>query len=417
MYSILVVGPKNFFPRSILDEGIGEACLVQEFAHLEDLFPMVLGEDPLVAVIDGNALDETDIGMITILRKTFPPMRILVTSTANRREILAKTIVAGADAYLLEPYFMDEAAQLIRRAFDGARREVKHTVQMRMEALSLFIQGLAPEINNRLTPVLGSLQLLLGKNGDKLNVEERRENYECIYRESLRIARILDELENFARPRKPKKNQVSLRETIDRALAEANEESANEVPIENDFQATRDRILIDPSRIIQALKAVILFLKENADEDEGRITVSTFTLDPDTFASGLGDAEIPNLEAVARSSPAIPDGREGEESDGTRISGYAADAGRLHITVQGHHTVILGEEAQHAFIPLYLRRVVRFGHELGLASAYGLVRAHGGELKIKSTAIGTKIHVSIPLESLPRSTRKKTDKARKSEES
>jgi nitrogen-specific signal transduction histidine kinase len=129
----------------------------------------------------------------------------------------------------------------------------------------------------------------------------------------------------------------------------------NEVPIENDFHGDIDTILIDRGHIQSALVAVLRFLKENADEEEGRVVLSTHTPHPHS----------------------------------------------LNITIQGFETVSLGEDIHHAFIPLYTRKIARFGQELGLASAYGLLQSHGGSIKVEATHKGSKFHISLPLEEGP----------------
>jgi len=364
MYSIILAGAKNFFPKSILDEAIDAPFQVFEFNTLAEVFPSMLSEEPLITLIDGKSISENDLGIISVLRRTFPYIRILLIFPLSARDLAAKAILSGADSYILEPFFINEAVQFIRHAYDGALKEARQTVKMRMESLSLFIQGLAPEMNNRLTPVLGSLQLLMSKNDSDLDDLEKQENYECIYRESLRMARILDELENFARPRKPKKNTVSLKKTVQLSITDAEKESRNEVPIKCEINTDIDRVLIDQRQISHAISAVIRFLKENADEAKGHVEISVYT---------------PEKEYIL-------------------------------LTIEGVNTVRIGEEANNAFIPLYLRRIVRFGHELGLSSSYGLINANGGSIKIKTTQSGSKFNIQIPLKEI-QNDKKKQDTA------
>lgn len=335
-----------------MEQSIDDPCRILEYGTFPELFPDILSEEPLVVLVDCNSISEKDLGAITILKRTFPHLRILLSFPPELRALAAKSITCGADAYILEPFFIDEVTHLIRQSYEGARNEIRQSLEMRMNALSLFIQGLAPEINNRLTPILGSLQLLMGKDGAKLGEEERKENYQCIYREAQRIAKTLNEIENFAKPRKPKKNTIALKSIVDQSISEAIKVSSTEVPIENDFHASMEKVLVDGRQVVSALSSVLSFLMENAESEEGRIVLST----------------------------------------------HMPDASRILFTIQGYGTISLGEEANQAFIPLYLRKIVRFGHELGLASAYGLVRAHGGTIRIQSTRDGTRFHLSIPLE-------------------
>jgi signal transduction histidine kinase len=247
---------------------------------------------------------------------------------------------------------MEELEQFVLQAFRNAENEIDHSITLRMDALAQFIQGLSAEVNNKLTPILASLQMLLSDDEDLMDEEERRESYAGMREEALKIQRTVDELENFAKPRKPKKNACSLKTTIDRAIAEAMIDSRNKVPVEHRYAGVGKKAIIDQEQMVRALAAVIRILKENADEKEGKVL-------------------------VASSMP-------GDE--------------RIEMMVEGINTVALGEEAQQAFIPLYLRNVVRFGHEIGLAAAYGLIKAHGGSVTIETLPQGTRFLVTIPQE-------------------
>jgi len=69
----------------------------------------------------------------------------------------------------------------------------------------------------------------------------------------------------------------------------------------------------------------------------------------------------------------------------------------LDIIIEGHATISLDDSvATRAFIPLYLRNIVLFGHEIGLASAYGLIRGHQGDIRMEPTRRGTRFLISLP---------------------
>jgi signal transduction histidine kinase len=354
MHSFILIGEERSFLKSFLEEVLEGSCRIVCCNHLADLFPGVLTEEPVAALIDGRSVPDSELGVIGVLKNTFPHIRVLFCFPENARDLAAKTIASGADAYIMEPYYPEELRRFIRNARDDAEREMGHTLEMRMKALARFIEGLAPEINNRLTPILGTLQILMAKDRAEMDSEEMRESFRVMYEESLRIARTVSELENFAKPRRPKKNTVSLASTVKKAIQTAEEESGNAVPIENRYEATLTKVLIDGKQITTALAAVILFLKENADEDKGKVILVTETPSEST----------------------------------------------IRFTVEGQETVKLGEEVVNAFIPLYLRNIVRFGLEIGLASAYGLVQSHNGTIGIETLAQGTRFVLTIPLEKI-----------------
>ncbi|MFH2002625.1 MAG: histidine kinase dimerization/phospho-acceptor domain-containing protein, partial [Planctomycetota bacterium] len=291
--------------------------------------PTFFRSSPLLLIIDGKGVSENELGVISVLKRTFPHLKTLLFFPGLKKHLAARSIILGADAYLTEPYYTDEIKHFIQSAFKSAKNEVTHSLELRMETLSDFIQGLAPEINNRLTPIIGFLQILMGSNSKDLTDTERLEAYNRIYSEALRIAGVVDELENFAKPRKPRKSELSFKTLMQKTLSKAALESEKNIPIETEFRVDPDEVFLDSRQITTALSAVLEFLRENADEKEGKISIIA-----------------------------------------TRSESHSLD-----IIIEGYETVSLDESVvTSAFIPLYLRNIVHFGHEIGLASAYGLIR-------------------------------------------
>ncbi|MBU0755647.1 MAG: hypothetical protein KJ645_10945 [Planctomycetes bacterium] len=352
MHSIILIGKKRSLLKSFIFERIGKQCRILEYPSLLDLYPHILTEQPLVLLFDGAEVSENELGVIEVLRRTFPPLKTLGLFPEDRRSLAAKAIVHGMDAYLLEPFYMEELERFFFNAYQNAKREIDHSVEIRMKSLALFIQGLAPEINNRLTPILASLQMLLDQKTDFMDDQEREEHFRRMQKEAVRIGRTVAELEDFAKPRRPKKNRVSLNAVVEMAITDACKNSRNQVSVEYREPIPRDQVLIDPDQISSALASMIRILKENADEETGRIT----------FTASVTKAE------------------------------------GIRIIIEGKNTLSLGEEIHHAFIPLYLRNIVRFGHEIGLASAYGLIHAHGGTLNIETLSLGSRFLIILPQE-------------------
>jgi nitrogen-specific signal transduction histidine kinase len=169
-------------------------------------------------------------------------------------------------------------------------------------------------------------------------------------REVHRIGGAVNELEHFAKPRRPKKNKVSINSVVEKAIQAACTDSRNECPVTYQALGARDEAVLDPEQIALALAAVIRILKENADDEDGSV--------------------------------------------GVVISHFEEE--RFVITIEGRNTLSLGEEVHNAFVPLYLRNIVRFGHEIGVAAAYGIVGAHKGTIRIETIPQGTRFLISLP---------------------
>lgn len=350
MHSFVLIGEKSSFLKSFIEDRLGDHCRVLFYPSMLDLYPDILSEQPLVLFFQGAGVSENELGVIGVLKRTFPHLKVLSTFPEDRRAMAARAIAQGADAYLLEPLYLEELEQFLLQAFRNARNEIDHAVSLRMEALAVFIQGLAPEINNRITPIRAALHMLRDDKTEFADEKELEELYKRMEREVYRIGGTVNELEHFAKPRRPKKNKVSLNNVVEKAIQAACTDSRNECPVTYQALTAQDEAVLDPEQIAHALAAVIRILKENADDEDGSVGVGISQLEEDRFV----------------------------------------------ITIEGRNTLSLGEEVHNAFVPLYLRNIVRFGHEIGVAAAYGIVGAHKGTIRIETIPHGTRFLISLP---------------------
>jgi DNA-binding NarL/FixJ family response regulator len=70
---------------------------------------------PDVALIDVDMPGLSGIGVIRILRKALPEMKIIVLSTYENKEYVEQAMDAGADGYLLKSVGVEELVNIIRR--------------------------------------------------------------------------------------------------------------------------------------------------------------------------------------------------------------------------------------------------------------------------------------------------------------
>jgi PAS domain S-box-containing protein len=108
-------------------------------------------------------------------------------------------------------------------SYGGVARDVSEEVQLqeqliqsaKLSAIGQMISGVAHELNNPLTTVMGYTQLLLAGKLD----EDVKADLQKVYDDALRAQRIVQDLLIFARQKKPERAPTDVNEAIERTLA------------------------------------------------------------------------------------------------------------------------------------------------------------------------------------------------------
>ena len=225
----------------------------------------------------------------------------------------------------------------------------------KMAALGQLVSGIAHELNNPLTSIMGYAQLLLSRRAGP----ERGADARKIYQEAERAGRIVKNLLLFARETKPERRAVDLNEIVERTLALR----SYELKVEN-------------------------------------ITVE-LELDPD-LPTTLGDAtqlQQVVLNLIVNAEQAIQQGRgQGRIRVRTqRLSGQ-----RLGLEVADDGPGIPPEIASRIFDPFFTTKPVDMGTGLGLSIVYGIVQEQGGEVSVQSQpGHGATFLVEFPVVPVP----------------
>lgn len=142
---------------------------------------------------------------------------------------------------------------------DSKRMEQQLIQSERLAAMGQMIAGVAHELNNPLTAVLGVTELLRDSSAD----DSARRQLEIAHRQARRAAQIVQSLLTFSRPPQPRKICLNLSELIERSL-QLHEHSLRSNRITVDFSAPPDIPLIlgDTSQLTQ----VFLNLIANAEQ-------------------------------------------------------------------------------------------------------------------------------------------------------
>ncbi len=233
------------------------------------------------------------------------------------------------------------------------REQVLHT--QRLDSIGRLAGGLAHDLNNILTAVLGYTELSQRAGSDELraNLDEIRFGAE-------RAAALTRQLLTFARRQKAAVQPVDLNATLLNVNRLLQRLLVGDVQLVSEPGADTPTVLADPNQIEQ----VIVNLAVNARDampDGGRLTIATARVELD---APRGD---------------VPAGV------------YAA------LTVTDTGVGMTGEVRSHAFEPFFTTKELGKGTGLGLATSFGIVRESGGHIEIESApGRGTTVRVWLP---------------------
>lgn len=232
-------------------------------------------------------------------------------------------------------------AVYILRDVTEARRLRRQLVQSeKMVAVGELVSGVAHEINNPLTGVLGYAQLLASRDIDK----QARKDAECIQQEAERATRIVRQLLSFARKHEPERAMTDVNAVVRELLdLKAYDLKVNNVRVEADLDGSLPATLTDRHQLQQVFLNMITNAEQAmlVNEKSGLLKVKT----------GRTDGHIQVVFA--------DDGHGIPEAIRNRI-----------------------------FDPFFTTKEVGKGTGLGLSVCYGVVEDHGGRILVDDTPGG-----------------------------
>lgn len=221
----------------------------------------------------------------------------------------------------------------------------------KLAAMGQMLAGVAHELNNPLTAILGVTELLRERPNED---QATKRQLELTHRQARRAARIVQNLLEFSRPASPQKKPVDLNSIIERTL-QLHEHSLRRNNVEVDFRPQPDLpgVVGDANQLIQ----VFLNLVTNAEQ-------------------------------------AI---REVRESGRIQIR-FTRIGSRVSVTFQDDGVGIRPESAPRLFDPFYTTKRPGGGTGLGLSICLSIIREHGGTIEAEALpAGGSAFTVYLPL--------------------
>lgn len=230
----------------------------------------------------------------------------------------------------------------------------------KLSAIGQLVAGVAHELNNPLTSVIGYAQLLEDEFMDGAPIADGRpaadvaKDMRRIAEESERAARIVRNLLAFARRQTAERAPQDVADLFGRVLAlRTYEHRLNGIELRTEFEPGLPRVTADAGQLQQALLNLVL----NAEQ------------------------------AMRGRSPR-------QLSVGARYDETAA-AVELFVSDNGHG--IDDANVSRIFDPFFTTRDVGEGTGLGLSICYGIVRDHGGQIAVHSKVqVGTTFSVLLP---------------------
>jgi PAS domain S-box-containing protein len=235
------------------------------------------------------------------------------------------------------------------RAYEDLRKTQEQLLQSeKMSAVGQLISGVAHELNNPLTAILGYAQLL---ESDQLS-DRARDYVSKLFKQAQRTHRVVQNLLSFARQRKAAKMPCDLRRVVEDTLALRDYDmSLHNISVEKDFPENLPPVVADPHQVEQVFLNVINNAVDAMLEDakSGRLHVRIWT-------------------------------------DG----GY--------VSVEFHDTGPGIRELNRIFDPFYTTKSLGKGTGLGLSICYGIVKEHGGDIRAHNHVQGgAVIRVLLPI--------------------
>ena len=150
---------------------------------------------------------------------------------------------------------MTTSLQSSRTELERAMQQVQTTQQQliqseKLSAVGQFVAGVAHELNNPLTAVVGYSELLQSMSTD----EKCRQNLDRITKSAHRCHKIVHSLLSFARQQPPERRQVELHPVIEEVLEiMAYDLRTSNISIVREFASTLPTIMADPHQLVRDL--------------------------------------------------------------------------------------------------------------------------------------------------------------------
>jgi two-component system NtrC family sensor kinase len=251
----------------------------------------------------------------------------------------------------------DDGGRVVK--YRGVARDVTERVHLqtqliqsaKLSGIGQMISGVAHELNNPLTTVMGYSQLLQASDVDETIKEDLRR----IYDDALRAQRIVQNLLTFARQKRPQRGPVDINEVIEQTLSLRKYQlRVDNVEVVTELAENLPWTVADGDQLQQVLLNIINNAHQAVSQQRGGgiLTIRSELVDGDTIRVTLADT-----------GPGMPP-----------------------------------QVLKRIFDPFFTTKDVGAGTGLGLSVSHGIIQEHGGRIWAESErGQGATFFVELPV--------------------
>jgi signal transduction histidine kinase len=240
----------------------------------------------------------------------------------------------------------------LEKVFESLKATQEQLIQSeKLSAVGQFVSGVAHELNNPLTAVIGYSELLvLSEEGS----EDTREQLQLVAKSAQRCHKIVQNLLSFARQHPPERRLTQINGVIDEVLDIMTYDfRTGNVTVVREYAQALPAITADPHQLQQV------------------------------FVNILGNAR----QAL-----------EGFRSDSCIVVRTKATGAMVRIEIGDNGPGIRAENLSRIFDPFFTTKPIGKGTGLGMSLSYGIVREHGGSIRVESVfGHGATFVIELPL--------------------
>jgi signal transduction histidine kinase len=244
--------------------------------------------------------------------------------------------------------------RVVERTAELSRAQETLVHSEKLTAVGQLVAGVAHELNNPLTVVLGNTGLVL----ERVRDPDLRRRLETVVSAADSSRKIVQNLLAFARKRSPERSSMSLNEVVQQTIGlRAYHLRSERIRVETDLDASLPKVSAD----VQQIQQVILNLLVNAEQ-------------------------------------AIEEARKGDRI----VFRTRKEGDRVLLGIEDNGPGMPPEVRSRIFEPFYTTKEVGRGTGLGLSICYGIIGEHDGTIRVESEpGRFTRFTIELPISAPP----------------